>query len=149
MTFAKFCPKCGTERQAKFCSKCGFAFEPAAAPSTFGETKQTDQHYIETPVTADPPVKVVKFGKLDRKGEPGGWYPDPLNADRFRKWDGSFWTDELSDENPDVKNISKRKQRVLLEGLVYGEDYDGNICCYNCGNGISGAETCALCGRAA
>lgn len=149
MNLAKFCPKCGTERQAKFCAKCGFAFASMEETKVSTEAIMTSISEPEQPVAVKVPIKAIKFGKLDRKGEVAGWYPDPLNSERFRRWDGATWSDEISDADPEVKTVTPRKQRVLLEGLVYGEDYDASICCYNCGNGVAEAELCALCGQAA
>lgn len=141
----RFCPNDGTERVAKFCAKCGFNFEQAV---------------IGAPT---PPRPVIRFEKADRTGEPAGWYPDPLNADRFRQWDGYEWADEHS-PTPGTDSVSKAKpakqetvvatapkvepkRRVLLEGLAYGADFKEGASCYNCGNTIVGLAQCPLCGR--
>ena len=144
MTQVKFCPKCGTERMARFCAKCGFNFDevapaaqvPAPAPVAAPE-----------PVVVAPPARKAKtLGKLNRSGDPAGWYPDPLDAGRERQFDGFDWTDEVRTKTSAAAAATPKK-RVLLEGLTYGEGFEQGATCYNCGNGLAGNATCPLCGR--
>lgn len=138
MTQVKFCPKCGTERLSRFCSKCGFNFDEVAAVAP-----------VVTPEPAIvelPPRKAKALGKLNRSGDPAGWYPDPLDAGRERQFDGFDWTDEVRIK---TNSAATPKKRVLLEGLTYGEGFEPGATCYNCGNGLAGNPTCLLCGREA
>ena len=144
MSQVKFCPKCGTERMARFCAKCGFNFDevapavqaPAAAPVVTPD-----------PVVVAPPARKPKtLGKLNRSGDPAGWYPDPLDAGRERQFDGFDWADEVRNKTT-VAEAAAPKKRVLLEGLTYGEGFEQGATCYNCGNGLAGNANCPLCGR--
>ena len=133
-TTVRFCPNDGTPREARFCAKCGFNFE--------GD--------LPTPVVqevVEPPKPKISFEKVDRTGEPSGWYPDPLNSSRFRHWDGTQWGDEFALTSPTPSHAKPRSKRVLLEGLRYGPDYSEGESCYNCGNTLAGAAQCPLCGR--
>ncbi len=144
MTQVKFCPKCGTERMARFCSKCGYNFDEVAAA-----IQAPAAAVIPEPVVAAPPPRKPKtLGKLNRSGEAAGWYPDPLDAGRERQFDGFDWMDEVRTKAA-AAAASAPKQRVLLEGLTYGEGYEQGAACYNCGNGLAGSPTCLLCGREA
>lgn len=143
MTQVKFCPKCGTERLARFCSKCGFNFDEVAQVV---QPAAAQPVAAPEPVVVAPPVRKPKaLGKLNRSGDPAGWYPDPLDAGRERQFDGFDWTDEV--RAPVKAAAPVAKQRVLLEGLRYGESYEAGVTCYNCGNGLAGNPTCPLCGR--
>lgn len=146
MSQVKFCPKCGTERLARFCSKCGFNFDEVAA-----EVQPAAVAPVATPepvIVTPPPRKPKTLGKLNRSGDEPGWYPDPLDASRQRRFDGLDWTDEVRDAQPASATASPKK-RVLLEGLTYGEGFEQGATCYNCGNGLAGNPTCLLCGREA
>lgn len=132
----RFCPNDGTPREAKFCAKCGFNFEQEATP------QQVEQ-------IVEPVKPKILFDRSDRTGEPAGWYPDPLNASRFRSWDGSQWADDVSTTNPSAAADKVKRKRVLLEGLTYGPDFVEGSSCYNCGNTIAGGPQCPLCGREA
>jgi hypothetical protein len=129
---------------ARFCAKCGFNFDevapavqaPAAAPVVTPD-----------PVVVAPPARKPKtLGKLNRSGDPAGWYPDPLDAGRERQFDGFDWADEVRNKTT-VAEAAAPKKRVLLEGLTYGEGFEQGATCYNCGNGLAGNATCPLCGR--
>jgi hypothetical protein len=129
---------------ARFCAKCGFNFDevapaaqvPAPAPVAAPE-----------PVVVAPPARKAKtLGKLNRSGDPAGWYPDPLDAGRERQFDGFDWTDEFRTKTSAAAAATPKK-RVLLEGLTYGEGFEQGATCYNCGNGLAGNATCPLCGR--
>lgn len=129
---------------ARFCSKCGYNFDEVAAA-----IQAPAAAVIPEPVVAAPPPRKPKtLGKLNRSGEVAGWYPDPLDAGRERQFDGFDWMDEVRTKAA-VAAFSAPKQRVLLEGLTYGEGYEQGAACYNCGNGLAGSPTCLLCGREA
>lgn len=148
MSQVKFCPKCGTERLARFCSKCGFNFDEVAAAAQ-PVVAETPAVAPEPVIVTPPPRKAKTLGKLNRSGDESGWYPDPLDASRERKFDGMDWTDEIRESKPTAATAAAPKKRVLLEGLTYGEGFEQGATCYNCGNGLAGNPTCLLCGREA
>ncbi len=144
MTQVKFCPKCGTERMARFCAKCGFNFDEVAPAA---QVPAPAPVAVPEPVVVAPPARKAKtLGKLNRSGDPAGWYPDPLDAGRERQFDGFDWTDEVRTKTSAAAAATPKK-RVLLEGLTYGEGFEQGATCYNCGNGLAGNATCPLCGR--
>jgi hypothetical protein len=131
---------------ARFCSKCGFNFDEVTAAV---QALSAAPVVVPEPVVAAPPPRKPKtLGKLNRSGEAAGWYPDPLDAGRERQFDGFDWMDEVRTKTAAVA-VTAPKQRVLLEGLTYGEGYEQGAACYNCGNGLAGSPTCLLCGREA
>ena len=56
-----------------------------------------------------PAALISYLGKLASKGKttqpagqqakPAGWYSDPQGHHKYRYWDGSIWTDQVSDQD--------------------------------------------------
>lgn len=52
-----------------------------------GWTQQTWTHHVPSVAPAAPVVPV---------STPAGWYPDPVNPDQLRYWDGARWTHHIT-----------------------------------------------------
>lgn len=50
-----------------------------------------------------------------RKTDPADWFPDPLNASRFRWWDGSAWTANVTATNDEGRQITVQDAEGLTD----------------------------------
>ena len=45
---------------------------------------------------------------------PAGWYDDPLHPGKYRRWDGTDWTEDVSDSDPDGPNVRQEENGIDL-----------------------------------
>lgn len=118
------CANCGAhiDERAKFCVQCGTLV--VADPAVSAKLE---------PVIAEaspPPVQLATQQVAPKAEASPDWHPDPTGRHEYRYWDGSAWTEHVSDDGErTVDPVSKAPVQVQTGSLP-------SMPCPRCGSGM-------------